>query len=227
MVGEVRLADREQPRDRGLELVVDPEAAHRIVRGGVDHHRRLPGRVARDPLVHLEQVPVAIRDHVGAAVRDRVAEVEVDGAAGAADAKAVVADDLGRAGGDVAGHEVAEARVALLEVVVALGLRDVGRLAHLRGVARHPHPPVVAEGLGHERELRLVVPRRGDRGWVDLREAGVGEGSAPAVGAPRRGHVAAHGVGREEVDVAVAAGREHHGIRGVPLDLARDEVRGR
>ena len=68
VVGEVRLADREQAGDRGLELVVHPQAAHRVMRGGVDHHRRLPWRVAGDPLVHLEEVPVAVRDHVGAAL---------------------------------------------------------------------------------------------------------------------------------------------------------------
>ena len=41
------------------------------------------------------------------------------------DAPALVDLELGRPGGDVAGHEVAEGRVAALEVVVALGLGDL------------------------------------------------------------------------------------------------------
>ena len=61
---------------------------------------------------------------------------------------------------------------------------------------------------------------------MDLREAWVGERGAAAVRAPGRGDVAAHRVGREEVDVAVAAGCEHHGVGGVALDLAGDEVPG-
>ena len=47
VVGEVRLADREQARDRRLEPVVDPEAAHRVVRRGVDPHRDLPRALGR------------------------------------------------------------------------------------------------------------------------------------------------------------------------------------
>jgi hypothetical protein len=46
------------------------------------------------------------------------------------------------------------------------------------------------------------------------------------VGTPRGGHVAAHGVGGEEEDVAVAAGGEHDGVSGPRLDLAVDHVAG-
>ena len=40
VVGEVGLADHEQAGDRGLQVVVDPQAAHRVVDGRVDAHRR-------------------------------------------------------------------------------------------------------------------------------------------------------------------------------------------
>ena len=59
---------------------------------------------------------------------------------------------------------------------------------------------------------------------MDLREAGVGEGRALLVGAPDRRGVAALGVGREVEDVAVAAGRQAHGVGQVRLDFARDHV---
>jgi hypothetical protein len=43
---------------------------------------------------------------------------------------------------------------------------------------------------------------------------------------PGRGDVAAHGVGRQEEDVAVAAGGEHDGVGQPGLDLAGDQVAG-
>ena len=53
------------------------------------------------------------------------AEVEVHAVLQRADAAALVDLGLGGPGGDVAGHEVAERRVAALEVVVALRLGDL------------------------------------------------------------------------------------------------------
>ena len=73
VVGEVRLADRVQPRDRRHQVVVDPQPAHRVVRGGVDAHRHAVGVLAGDALVHLEEVAVAGADDLDAEPRDRVA----------------------------------------------------------------------------------------------------------------------------------------------------------
>ena len=231
VVGEVRLAGDEEARDARLEVVVDPQAAHRVVHGGVDAHRHLVGVLARDPLVHVEQVAVLLRDGLGAHPLEGVGEVEVDAAAEVADlgadAAALVADVLGLTARDVARHEVAERGVDPLEVVVAVLLGDLARvLLAVGGVLRHPDAAVVAQRLRHERQLALVLAGHGDAGRVDLRVAGVAEVGALAVRAPRRGDVAAHRVGREVEDVAVAAGREHDGVGEVRLDLAGDEVAG-
>ena len=101
--------------------------------GGVDAHRDLIGILGRDALVHLEQVAVARLDDLDAEALDRVLEIEVDRQAGVADAVAFVGLLLGRPRRDVAGHEVAEARIAALEVVVALGFWNL-----IRGPACRP-----------------------------------------------------------------------------------------
>src|SRR5690606_15084862 len=134
-------------------------------------------------------------------------------------------DVHGVAARDVARDEVAERRIALLEEVVAVLLRDAVRiLVAVLLLAGDPDAAVVAERLAHERELRLIGAALRDAGRVDLREAGVREGRARAVRAPRRRAVGALGVGREVDDVAVAAGREDDdGGRG-RLDLAGDEA---
>ena len=85
--------------------------------------------LAGDPLVHLEQVPVALADDVLAEAADGVGEVEVHAVLLRPDAAAGVDGPLGRPRGDVAGRQVAEARVQPLEVVVALVLGDLGRRA--------------------------------------------------------------------------------------------------
>ena len=61
---------------------------------------------------------------------------------------------------------------------------------------------------------------------MDLGVAGVGKEGAFAVSTPGGGHVAAHGVGGEVEDVAVAAGAEEDGVAGVGFDFAGDEVAG-
>ena len=59
---------------------------------------------------------------------------------------------------------------------------------------------------------------------MDLGVAGIGEIGTAAGGAPSGGDVAAHRIGRQEEDVAIAAGGEDHGVGRVGLDLAADHV---
>ena len=224
VVREVGLAEDEEPGDRAHEVVVHPQAAHRVVAGGVDPHRHLVRVLVGDALVHLEEVAVLLLDLGLPEAGDRVLEIEVDAESRGPDAAALVADLLGGPRGDVPRREVPEARVHALEVVVALLFRDLARRTLVALGPGHPDPPVVAERLGHERQLRLVLAGDRDAGRVDLGEAGVGEGRALLVRAPDRRRVAALGVGREVEDVAVAAGRQAHGVGHVGLDLAGDHV---
>ncbi len=155
-------------------------------------------------------------------------EVEVDAAAARAHAAAVVARLLRGPGRDVARGEVAERRVLPLEVVVAIVLGDLARrLVAVLLLLRHPDPAVVAERLGHERQLRLVVARLRDARRVDLRVAGVGEVGALLVRLPVRRDAAALRVRREVEHVDVAAGAEQHRVADVGADLAGHEVADR
>ena len=81
VVGEVGLSGDVEARDVGLQVVVHPQATHRIVHGGVDAHGDLVGVVPGDALVHLEQVAVSGGDGVLAQATDGLGEVQVDTAA--------------------------------------------------------------------------------------------------------------------------------------------------
>ncbi len=59
---------------------------------------------------------------------------------------------------------------------------------------------------------------------MDLREAGIGEQRAALVRPPDGGGVGAFGVGGKVIDVAVAAGAEHHRVAQVRFDLAGHQV---
>ncbi len=226
VVGEVGLTDREQARDGGLEVVVDPQPAHRVVHGRVDPHRHLVRILVGDPLVHVEEVAVPGLDGLAAHALDGVGEVEVDTLSARPHSPALVTDVLGGAGGDVARHEVAEGRVDALQVVVALVLGDLVRGTVVALGLRHPDPAVVAQRLAHQRQLGLVVAGARDAGGVDLGEAGIGEVGTAPVGPPDRGGVGVHGVRRQVEDVAVAAAGEYDGVGEVRVDLAGDEVPG-
>ncbi len=224
MIGEVRFADDVQPRDRGHEIVVHPQPAHRVVRGREDAHGRAIGVLVRDALVHLEEVAVAFADRALAEALDRRAEVQVDAEPGLADAAPGVARFLRGTRSDVARREVAEARVLALEVVIALFLGDVSRCPRVTRLLRDPDAPVVAQRLAHQRQLRLVLAAHGDARRMDLRVARVRERRALLVRAPIRGRVAALRVRREVENVAVAARREHDGVRDVRAHFTGDEI---
>ena len=138
VIGEVRLAEHVQARDRAHQVVVDPEAAHRVVDRGVDPHRHAVGILVGDLRVHVEEVAVAPLDDVRAEPLDRVREVQVDREAAVADAASFVADRLRVPRRHVARHQVAEARIAPLEVVVALGFRNLLRAAACRPASSAP-----------------------------------------------------------------------------------------
>ena len=72
VVGEVRFAEHVQPGDVAHQVVIHPQAAHRVVDGGVDAHRRLVRIFVGDLLIHLEEVAVLFLDDVDAEARDRV-----------------------------------------------------------------------------------------------------------------------------------------------------------
>jgi hypothetical protein len=58
MVGEVGFTGDIEPRNARLEVVVDPQAAHRVMHCWIDPHRRLVGILACDLGIHLEEVAV-------------------------------------------------------------------------------------------------------------------------------------------------------------------------
>ena len=226
MVGEVGLAQREQAGDGGHQVVVHPQAAHRVMDGRVDPHRAGVGVLARDHLVHLEEVAVALADRVHAEPLDGVAQVQVHGLTGGAHAAAGVAHLLGGPRGHVARHQVAERRVALLQEVGAVGFRDVRGRTGVVGGNRHPDAAVVAQALAHQGQLGLVLARHRDAGGVDLHEARVGEQRAALVGAEGGGDVAGLGVGGQVIGIAIAAGGQQHRVRGVRLQAAVEQVAG-
>jgi hypothetical protein len=63
----------------------------------VDPHRHFVGVLTSDPLIHIEEIAVALADHMRAQALDRVGEVEVHAAPARPDAAALVADRLGGA----------------------------------------------------------------------------------------------------------------------------------
>jgi len=146
VVREVGFAEDVESGEVAHEVVVDPEAAHGVMDGGVDAHGDLVGVFARDLFVHLEEVAVAFLDGFAAEAFDGVREVEVDAEAAGSDAAAIVALFLGGAAGDVAWGEVAEAGVFAFEVVVAVFFRDAaGRFAAVFLAFGDPAAAVVAE----------------------------------------------------------------------------------
>src|SRR2546426_11042428 len=84
-----------------------------------------------------------------------------------------VADRLGIPRRHVPRHQVSEARIAALEIIVALGLRDLFRRALVAFLQRHPDAAVIAQRFAHQRELGLVIAGDRNTGGMNLRVAGI------------------------------------------------------
>ena len=106
VVGEVGLTENEATRNRGHQIVVNPEAAHGVVDGREDAHRDLVRVFVGDFLVHLEQVTILGRNTCNAHALDSVGEVEINGLLGGTHAETCVADLLGVTGSHVTRDEV-------------------------------------------------------------------------------------------------------------------------
>ena len=139
VVREVTLTDSEQTRNRGLQLVVNPDTTHGVVDSGINHHRLVVlhaidfvGYVARedvsDFLVHLEEVAVTLHDDIQTQAVDRLREVEEHGETRIVDTIALVATLLSGTRGNVTGNEVTEGRIAALQIVVAVLLGNLPTL---------------------------------------------------------------------------------------------------
>ena len=87
VVREVTLTDSEQTRNRGLQLVVNPDTTHGVVDSGIDHHGLvvlhtidLVGYVSREYirnlLVHLEEVAITLHDDIDTQTVDRLREIQ-------------------------------------------------------------------------------------------------------------------------------------------------------
>ena len=244
VVREVALADSKESRNGRLQFVIDPNAAHRVVDGGENHHRMVVfhtvdflGELARidigDFLIHFEEVAVALHNFVDAEAVNRLREVEEHSQTGVVYAEAVVATLLGGTRSHVARHEVSESRIATLQIVVAVFFGNL--IALLRACLqclgvfdflRHPDTTVVAQRLRHQRQFRLLVAVYGDTGRVNLNVRGIGEVSTLAIALDGGGAVAAHCVGREEVGIAVSTRRDDDRIGRETLQFTRREVFG-
>ena len=233
MVGEVGFADGVEARNRGLQVIVDPDTTHGIVDGRIDHHRLLPRGAGGDLLIHVEEVAVALSNALVTQALDSIREIEEHGLTRLVHTETGVATLLGGAGSDVTRHEVTEGRIAALQVVIAVRLRDLGgldfmlaELLHILFLLRHPDTAVVTQRLGHQGQLALLVAVDRNTSRVDLREAGISEISTLTIALHGSGTVAVHGVRGQEIGISIATRRNHDGVGAEALQLTGHEVAG-
>ena len=159
-------------RDGTHQVVVHPEAAHCVVRCGINPHRLLVRVIAADALVHRHQVAVAGGNGVFALGSDGICEVKVNrrppGRRHAPRCRV-----LWPAWATSRRH-VAVGGIKPLEVVAFLFWYRIG-VGVFAGVLGQPDPSVVAQAFAHQRQLALEDIATGNAGGMDLGEAGIGE----------------------------------------------------
>src|SRR5262249_869679 len=94
----------------------------------IDSHRRFVRVLSGYPLVHLEQVAVALANRVLAQPLYRIGEVQIDAPAAGPDSATFIAHFLCRTRCDVARRQISVAWILSLEVVITIGVGNVSRL---------------------------------------------------------------------------------------------------
>src|SRR6185369_851963 len=143
----------------------DPRAAHRVMHGWEDAHRRLIGIFTGDALIHVEQIAVTLANAILAEAADGFAEIEINAEPAGSDAASFIAHFLGGTRGNVARGEVAEAGILALEKIIAIRIRNRRRcFREILLLFRHPDAAVVPQRLGHECEFGLMLAAHRDAG---------------------------------------------------------------
>ena len=231
MFGKIGLAQHKQAGDRAHQVVVHPQAPHRVVGRRIDPHRPSHWVIAGDALIHLKQVAVARGNRGAAVIRNGVVEIQIHRPPPWPHPLAAIAELPGPAGGHIPGHHVSVGRVLAFEEIIALRLGNRRRRSGVIPLNRQPHPAVVAQALAHQGELALEGVATGDAGGMDLGKAGIGKQRPLAMGRPNRTGIGFEGVGGEVVDVRIAAARQQHrmgrmGFEGTGEQVAADDAPG-
>ena len=82
VVGEVCFADGVKSGHRCHQVVIHPEAAHRVVNGRIDSHGSFIWVLTRYALVHVEKIAVALIDDLLAQAFDRLRKIQINAQAG-------------------------------------------------------------------------------------------------------------------------------------------------
>ena len=175
VVREVGLTDSVQTRDRGHQVVVNPDTTHGVVYGGEDLHRLLVGAYVGDLLIHIEEVAITLLDDILTQTLDSGLEIEEYRETRLVHTETGIATLLGGTRSNVARYEVTECGVTTLQVVVAILLLDVRRLErtgtqglYVLELLRNPDTTVVTQRLRHQRQLRLLRTVYGDTGGSSM-----------------------------------------------------------
>src|SRR5262249_17495503 len=224
MIREVCFADRVQARNRRHQVVIHPQATHRVVDGWVDSHWNFVWILAGDAFIHVEEIAISLADALLAETVDGVGEVEVNAQAAFADSAAIIAHSLRVARRYVTRNEIAEAGILSFEIVIPRVFRDPVRRSRITFLFRNPNPAVIPKRFAHECELRLIIATDGDAGGVNLRETRIREGRAAFMSAPDGRTVGAFGVRRQIENISITARSKYHGVGQVRFDFPGDQI---
>src|SRR5262249_13846993 len=184
VIREVCFADRVQAGNRRHQVVIHPEAPHRVVDGWVDSHWNFVWILAGDAFIHVEEIAISLADALLAETLDGVGEIKVDAQAAFADSAAIIAHSLRVARRYVTRNKIAEAGILSLEIVIPLVFRYLVRRSRITFLFRNPNPAVIPKRFAHQCELRLIFATDGNTGGVNLSETRIREGGAALVSAP-------------------------------------------
>ena len=191
----------------------------------VNPHRLLVSTLTRDALIHVKQVAIALLDHLLTELIDRFAEVQINTPPTRSNPATLITALLRRTRRNITRRQIPETRILPLKEIITIRLWDLrSQLTTILSLLRHPHPPVIAQRLRHQRQLALIVATHRNARRVNLRVTRIRKRRPAPVRTPRRRHIAPHRIRRQKEHIPVAARAQQHRVRRMSLHLPRHQI---
>src|SRR5699024_1502118 len=224
VVGPRCLTCCEQTVNGSHLIEVGPQTTHREVASRCNTHWGFVCRLTNCFLIHLNEVGVTLTDGVFTQTLDGVAEVKVNRVLQWTNAVAGIDLLRNSTGCNVTGNEVAERRVAALQEVVALFIRNGIRLAVVALLLWRQGAAVLAQRLRHENGFGLPSRAQRQPRLVEVRKCWGSKERSLLVCTHQSACIRVLSQSGHMVHVAVATGTQDNCVTGMSLELTGDQV---
>src|ERR1700722_7782838 len=126
-------------------MIVNPKAAHRVVRRRINPHRHLVGVFPSYFFIDVEDIAVLFAYLIDTHAVNGIGKVQVDTATVWPDTSTLVTHLFSCSRSNITRDQITEVGIAAFEIVIAVTLLNIIGSARVAFLLWNPHAPVIAQ----------------------------------------------------------------------------------